>query len=154
MNKQRCPDGSLGFVGHRGARGPMGFSPGVVYLAGPMGQVSIIDSRAWRIMATERFRQKGIGIEDPTDRLGFDPELIVEGDKEAIRKSGALLAHAPKGIAFVGTSMEIFYAHEVLKIPVVTWGAGNGTCPSPWIVMHSDYVYETLDEALTTMLGD
>lgn len=105
-------------------------------------------------MATERFRQKGIGIEDPTDRLGFDSELIVEGDKAAIRKSGALLAHAPKGIAFVGTSMEIFYAHEVLKIPVVTWGVGNGTYPSPWIVMHSDYVYETLEEALSTMLGD
>lgn len=88
------------------------------------------------------------------DRLGGKPGEIVEGDKAAIRRSGILLAYAPRGVPFVGTSMEIFYAHEVLKIPVVVWGDGNRQCPSPWILMHSDYVYETLEEALSTILGD
>ena len=141
-------------IGHQGFRGPMGYSPSVVYLAGPIDQVLSIEAKAWRILAKERLMRKGIAIEDPTDRMGFDAKTTVDGDKEAIRRSGLLLAYAPKGVPFVGTSMEIFYAYEDLKKPVVVWGEGNGANPSHWIVMHSNCVFETLDEALCNILGD
>ena len=150
MSKEesRCPVGDLV------KKGPIGFSPATVYLAGPIGQVTYDEFKGWRTIASKRLAAKDIEIEDPTDRLGTDPFVVVNGDKRAIRRSGLVLAYAPKGVAFVGTSMEIFFAHEILNLPVVVWGELHGTRPSPWIVMHSDYVYETLDEALAIILGE
>lgn len=150
MDKENpaCPKGNSG------KRGPIGFSPARVYLAGPIGQVTYEEFKHWRVVASERLKKKGIEIEDPTERLGTDPEIVVNGDKKAIKNSGLVLAYAPKKVAFVGTSMEIFYAHENLHLPVVVWGELYGTRPSPWIVMHSDYVVDTLDEALTIILGE
>jgi len=120
-----------------------------IYLCGPMDQVSQKCSLSWRKRAASQLNKKGIMVEDPTERLNLPNDVLVEGDKKAIRNSQCVLAYAPKGVPFVGTSMEIFYASQVLGIPVVVWGEGNGTNPSPWIEVHSAHVCETLDEALS-----
>lgn len=148
MNMNKKTDFVLREVlpGVSGMKGPC-----KIYLAGPIGQVSFDTSVTWRKKATEALREKGIEVEDPTERMNLPTDVIVNGDKEAIRRCRCILAYAPKGVAFVGTSMEIFYGCEVLKIPVVTWGEGNGTDPSPWIVMHSVFVCESLDEALNAI---
>jgi hypothetical protein len=122
-----------------------------IYLCGPMDQVPKKYSLDWRKKATSELSKKGITVEDPTDRVNLPNDVIVEGDKKAIKNSQCVLAYVPKGVPFVGTSMEIFYASQVLGIPVVAWGEGNGTNPSPWIDVHSTYVCETLDEALSVI---
>jgi len=122
-----------------------------IYLCGPMDQVTQECSISWRKRATSQLNEKGIAVEDPTDRINLPNDILVEGDKKAIRNSQCVLAYAPKGIPFVGTSMEIFYASQVLGIPVVVWGEGNGTNPSPWIDVHSTHVCETLSEALNVI---
>lgn len=119
-----------------------------IYLAGPMAQVSHQCSVGWRNKATNALRSMEIEVEDPNDRVNLPFDVLVEGDKQAIKKSQCVLAYAPQGVPFVGTSMEIFFASQVLRIPVVTWGEGNGTNPSSWIAMHSTHVCETLEEAL------
>jgi len=120
-----------------------------IYLCGPMDQVTQECSISWRKRATSQLNEKGIAVEDPTDRINLPNDILVEGDKKAIRNSQCVLAYAPKGVPFVGTSMEIFYASQVLGIPVVVWGEGNGTNPSPWIAVHSTHVCETLEGALS-----
>jgi len=122
-----------------------------IYLCGPMDQVPKKCSLDWRKKATSELRKRGITVEDPTDRVNLPNDVIVEGDKKAIRNSQCVLAYVPKGVPFVGTSMEIFYASQVLGIPVVAWGEGNGTNPSPWVDVHSNHVCETLDEALSVI---
>lgn len=119
-----------------------------VYLCGPMDQVTEGQSVLWRKKATLLLARKKIKVEDPTNRVNLPAWEIVDGDKEAIRECQCLLAHTPKGIPFVGTSMEIFYASQVLGIPVIAWGGGNSTTPSPWIKVHSTFICDSLEQAL------
>jgi nucleoside 2-deoxyribosyltransferase len=99
----------------------------VVYLAGPMENCSVGESRKWRIIVDDML-DKGawppIEILDPTRRFhGGDVSLfkrIFEMDLLDIRRSDFIIADLrdykmPKH----GTAMEVFYASYVEKKPVI-----------------------------------
>lgn len=71
---------------------------------------------------------------------------IVDLDKIDIRSCDIVLANCTQPSA--GTSMEIFYAHQLGKIvvPIV-----EGT-PSPWIKYHSTTIQPTLESAINWIL--
>ena len=123
----------------------------VVYLAGPMFNVSRSESKSWRGEAKHFLSPYKIDTSDPHDRSytpGKEVELV-NGDLEAIRKSDAVIAHVPTDVPMAGTPMEIFYAAYVLRIPVYTFPINR----SPWIIRWSTKSFETLQE-LTNFIAD
>ena len=127
------------------------------YLAGPIAGKSDSECRDWRNLLKSHFPN----VSDPMDRdfrgqyltlddqiVTGDPrtvcELIVEGDKEAILDSDALLVYFPH--PSVGTAMEILFAWENLKPVYVVDVSGKPL--SPWILYHADQVFKSLEEAV------
>ena len=73
---------------------------------------------------------------------------IVEADLADIRGCGGVLAYCDRPSA--GTSMEVFYAAHVLKIPVVV--VCQGTI-SPWLCHHAWRVADTLSQGAEQIAG-
>jgi len=117
-----------------------------VYLAGPIKDTTDEEMRAWRQIAREYLGADH--VLDPSDRdyRGVEDEnieRIVEGDKDDIRRSNAVLANYWRPGA--GTAMEILFAWEQCR-PVVTVVPPGAV--SPWIRYHSDVVVHSLGDGL------
>jgi len=70
-------------------------------------------------------------------------DSIVEGDLELIRKSDGLVTKIKS--ASIGTSMEIFFASRILKIPVYIITSTN-IANHPWIKKHATKVFSNTAE--------
>lgn len=115
------------------------------YLAGPIANVSVDEATQWRLDAQKGLAAYGIGVNDPNKRLyrpGIEAEIITK-DLEEIRKSDGVIAHVPLDVSFHGTSMEIFFAAYVLRIPVYTFPVN----PTPWLI-HWTTQFDNLNEII------
>jgi len=70
-------------------------------------------------------------------------DSIVEGDLELIRKSDGLITKIKS--ASIGTSMEIFFASRILRIPVYIITNAN-IANHPWIKKHATKVFSNTVE--------
>lgn len=111
------------------------------YLAGPIAGCTDTEKHQWRELATERLGN----VIDPTEWS----ENVVARDKEAIRRSEAVLAYCP--YPSVGTSMEILYAHHIGK-PVIAV-VPKGEPISPWILAHTVAVCWEVGTACSLLRG-
>lgn len=117
-----------------------------LYLAGPINGRSDAECIDWRQEAARLWPGK---VLDPMRRdyrgkEAMNVREIVEGDKEDIRKSDAMVVMYDK--PSVGTSMEVFFAHQ-LGIPVVVV-ADDSIKWSPWLIYHSIATGPRLDTML------
>ena len=106
-----------------------------VYLAGPINGCSDSECKDWREWVKQRWPQHNYLDPMRRDYRGSEAESaaeIVSGDKEDIRKSDVFVAFCPK--PSVGTSMEIFFAHQI-GVRVV---AVAPEPVSPWIRAHAE----------------
>lgn len=113
-----------------------------VYLAGPINGCTDEEAHGWRDELKPLLEAAGHEWVDPMRRdyrgREMEPGIakeIVEGDILDIIDCDAVLAMCPK--PSVGTSMEIFFAHRELALPVVVVVPDDGRDPSPWLVVHS-----------------
>lgn len=126
-----------------------------VYLAGPINGCTDAEASDWRAEARRRIDHR-VWVEDPMARdyrgeEHLNVSEIVEGDKAAIDECTHLLAYCTS--PSVGTSMEIIYAAEIARIPVITV-IPPGAPRSPWLLYHSTLVCSTLGEAASALLRE
>jgi len=124
--------------------------PRHIYLAGPIMGCDDSECRDWREQAKVLLAEHGCGTLDPLRRdyrgREHDPTLaaeIVEADLADLRECGGVLAYCDR--PSTGTSMEVFYAAHVLKIPVVSVCCEG---VSPWLAYHSWRVSSTLTQGV------
>ena len=67
--------------------------------------------------------------------------MLVEEDLRDIDRCDIFLAYMP--ILSAGVCMELFYAKRSGKKTVVVCEMEN---PSPWIVVHADYIFKSIEE--------
>jgi nucleoside 2-deoxyribosyltransferase len=100
----------------------------IIYLAGPMENVSEHEALQWRDKAKEILHLNNVATLDPCRRIhDFQPKYmrrIFELDLRDIQECDLILANLndPK-LAKHGTAMEVFYAAYVLRKPVVAFKA-------------------------------
>lgn len=126
----------------------------IVYLAGPIFGATDAEANDWRDIATQRLEEAGHATLNPMrhDYRGHEnqyPVEIVNGDKDDIDGSDAVLAYCPKPSA--GTSMEVLYCFDrhipcVVVVPEALQLLG--TRLSPWLVYHAREVHATLEAGL------
>lgn len=118
-----------------------------VYLCGPINGCTDDEATSWRDQA-----KKYLACEtyDPMSRDYRGRELepgiakeIVENDKLDIQACDAILVMYEK--PSVGTSMEVFYAHQLGKLIVLVDQSGKPL--SPWLIYHINKAFPTLAEA-------
>lgn len=120
-------------------------NPKKVYLAGPILNCTGNETHDWREEATQNIKLETINPAMRTfdgDFLQDSKREIVNPDKEDIDKSDILLANCWK--PSWGTAMEIFYAWERGKIVISIVNGDNPTLVSPWICVHSEYIFPSL----------
>ena len=125
----------------------------LIYLAGPIDQVSDEDGAEWRMMATEALAQMGVASFDPRAAYGrgrADLRRVMEINFAAVRASTGILAYYLPDLPTVGTWLELGYARAVGK-RVVIWGPGGHV---PLIVFELFPLYSDLDRAIKDLLGD
>jgi len=126
----------------------------MVYLSGP---ISYSDKHPfhWESTHNWRFRaERELGADNclnparreyPGELTDEQVDTLVTDDLDEIEGADVLLAHVWQHSP--GTSMEMFFARNILGIPVVT------VCPKelrkPWIRYVTSHMFNTLDEALT-----
>lgn len=115
-----------------------------VYLGGPINGCTDEEAHGWRDDLKPLLEEMGHVWVDPMRRdyrgREMEPGIaaeIVYGDLEDIDSCDALVMNCPK--PSVGTSMEIFYAHQQGKNVVVVV-PDDDSQPSPWLVFHSSFV--------------
>lgn len=120
-----------------------------IYLAGPIFMCSDDDANDWRTQAKhlfscahEEFKMLDPMIRDYRNITDIAYREIVDLDKIDVRTCDIVLANCTQPSA--GTSMEIFYAHQLGKI-VVPIVSGQ---PSPWIKYHSTTIQPSLEKAV------
>lgn len=96
-----------------------------IYLAGPMDNCTQEYQKGWRDATKEYLDMYKIKVLDPC-RRPHDADLtareIYELDLIDVKNSDLILADTrPVQRPSWGTAMEIMYAHEVCKIPVIGW---------------------------------
>lgn len=121
-----------------------------IYLCGPIQNRTTEDCTVWRNWATQMWPGETL---DPLrrDYRGREHENIpqlVNEDLLDIDNSDGLLVYYDK--PSVGSSMEVFYAHHVLKKPVVVWNNSDHVL-SPWLLHHADHVTKRKYDALLTL---
>ncbi len=119
-----------------------------VYLCGPINGCTDAECNDWRSEAKRHWPE----TIDPMRRDYRGREIdcfyeIVEGDKQDLRDCDVVLANCPK--PSVGTSMEIFYAWEVLRKRVVCI-VPDKSAASPWLHYHAELV-TTMRDALALL---
>lgn len=121
-----------------------------LYLCGPINGRSDDDCRTWR----EQVKALWPDCLDPMRRDYRGRELepgiaaeIVAGDIEDIDACDALLVYFDS--PSVGTSMEVFYAHQCGK-RVVLIDKSNRPL-SPWLTHHSSVIVQSIEQALEAL---
>lgn len=122
-----------------------------VYLAGPIFGKADDECMGWRKDAAEWLRFHGFEPVDPMarDYRGNEeiaPEAIVSADQEDIRSCGFVLVNANE--PSWGTAMELVYAMQFDCTVVAFATHANAPRISPWLRVHTDAIYESLDRAL------
>lgn len=113
------------------------------------------ECRDWREQAKTLLAERECDTLDPLrrDYRGREQDRslaaeIVEADLADIRECGGVLANCERPSA--GTSMEVFYAAHVLKLPVVVVCRGS---VSPWLVYHAWRVADALTLGVDQISG-
>lgn len=116
-----------------------------VYLGGPINGCTDEEANGWRTEAKALLEELGFEWVDPMRRdyrgREMEPGIareIVAGDLEDIHACDVLLMNCPR--PSVGTSMEVFYGHQIGKRVVCV--VPEGWVPSPWLVVHSSAIVE------------
>ena len=119
-----------------------------VYLAGPIGNVSLIEASLWREKATRMLRERGVDVKNPLDWevSSMTPQELVQSDLDAINQCDVLLAYCPY-VMMMGTPMEMVYARG-LGIPVVSFGRYK----SPWKTVWSNVECQDIEEAIDAVM--
>jgi len=97
-----------------------------IYLAGSMENVSVEESKSWRVQASAWLTFYGFKVLDPTRRVHSfkqsEFKKIFDLDIRDIQSADIVLVNLnnPK-LAKHGTAMEVFYANYILKKPVVAF---------------------------------
>jgi len=118
----------------------------LVYLSGPMDNVSEVLGQGWRKAAKGLLSKHGLRAIDPYD---FEeevciPELLVKTDLRWIFRCQGMIINASQDVKSWGTPMETIWAHmhRVINVAFV-----EDSRPSPWLMAHSKVV-KTLDQAV------
>lgn len=120
-----------------------------IFLCGPMRGVSRQDSLAWRQKASDLLSEKfnvlhamrGREIEETFT----DPRSAVIRDLSDIKNSDlVLVSDVIDNCSMIGTSMEVFFAHQNHK-PVIIFGRAHDK--DYWLNYHSHLRVDTLEEA-------
>lgn len=120
-----------------------------VFLSGPMRGIPREVSLAWRQQAEKLLSKKFEvvhALRGREEKETFtDPKAAVIRDLSDIKDSDILLVNdTVKGCSMIGTSMEVFFAHEEKK-PVIIFGdAHNGDY---WLDYHTHLRVKDLEEA-------
>ena len=123
-----------------------------IYLCGPINMCTDEEANDWRTQVKDNpLLREYFQFLDPMirDYRGVEQAAyreIVDLDKIDVRNSDIILANCTKPSA--GTSMEIFYAHQLGKM-IVTVAPEP---VSPWIRYHSTTIQPTLDGAIDWIL--
>lgn len=101
----------------------------IVYLAGPIDQVTRAEATAWRTAVAEALRKKGVAVFDPAAAFRCDLEgsvpsgnekFIAEIDLEAVAMADALFVlEAEKPTCGTYVEVGVAWSHNV---PIVVWG--------------------------------
>jgi nucleoside 2-deoxyribosyltransferase len=119
-----------------------------IFLAGPIQGFE--DRQEYRAILTSILEKAGCEVLDPwmRERLIYrgDAEsdklkMLVEEDLRDIDRCDIFLAYMP--ILSAGVCMELFYAKRSGKKTVIVCEMEN---PSPWIVVHADYIFKSIEE--------
>jgi nucleoside 2-deoxyribosyltransferase len=119
-----------------------------IFLAGPIQGFE--DRQEYRAVLTSILEKAGCEVLDPwmRERLIYrgDAEsdrlkMLVEEDLRDIDRCDIFLAYMP--ILSAGVCMELFYAKRSGKKTVIVCEMEN---PSPWIVVHADYIFKSIEE--------
>lgn len=119
----------------------------IIYLSGPIADVTKEEASGWRNQAAEFLADKGHKALDPLRRKNRDYRSIVEHDLNDVEKSDITLAYVPMGRQMIGTSMEIFYANRILRRTVIVWGH-HCKDTHPWIFQNAKHIFLPLEDAL------
>lgn len=128
----------------------------VVYLGGPINGCTDEEAKGWRERAKPLLEDKGYLTIDPMVRdyrgREMEPGIageIVTGDKEDISRSDILLMSCPK--PSVGTSMEVYYGHDIgVRVICVL---PDGAAVSPWLKYHAtELFFGSEEEAIKELL--
>lgn len=94
----------------------------VIYLAGPMENVSHKEQMGWRDLMTLKLPEwKVLNPVHRSMKDGYNHRRIYELDVRDVRNSDVIFADLRRGEREnIGTSMEVHYAYT-LNIPVVAW---------------------------------
>lgn len=125
-----------------------------VYLAGPIGDISIQEAAAWREEAEKRLEAAGIkaynplrgkDLSDINIKTKLDYIEVVERDLDDIKKSDIILVDLRREVNIIGTAMEMAYARM--------WGKeiyvfGTAYRQHYWVKYHVDRFFDDLDEAI------
>lgn len=128
------------------------------YLGGPINGCTDEEAHGWREEVKVLLAEHGHEWLDPMDRdyRGREMEpgyaaMIVEGDKEDIYASDAVIANSPQ--PSYGTTMEIYYAWDI-GCPVHIILPDDGKEPSPWIKYHCTNIYRgSVVDAVKEIIG-
>ena len=124
-----------------------------IYECGKMAGLKLAEMNEWRLTASQLLYETGypITIVNPVNFYNFtlDPTTytereVMDFDLYQVRDSDLILVNLdfPNSI---GTAIEMFYAHDILKIPVVSFGTMQN---HPWIQCCVNKHCETLEEAV------
>ncbi len=123
------------------------------YLAGALSGLTTEQANTWRLKASQLLYETGypIMVVNPVNFYNFDVDPTTYTEREVmdfdlyqVRDSDLILVNLdfPNSI---GTAIEMFYAHDILKIPVVSFGTMQN---HPWIQCCVNKHCETLEEAV------
>lgn len=115
------------------------------YLAGPIDACTYDEIHGWRDMLKKDYPD--IDWVDPSTRSydnQKDWQRLVDDDLEDIASSDALLAYFWKNGS--GTSMELVYAFEIYRLPVVVV-VPHLDQVGPWVQYHSDHIVDNFQHA-------
>lgn len=120
-----------------------------VFLSGPIRGLSRKDSLGWRNIAVKSLSKKFKVLHALRGReekeVFTDPKAAVIRDLNDIQYCNILLVNDTfKEASMIGTSMEVFYAHQNNK-PVIIFG--NGHDKDYWLNYHSHLRVKDLKEA-------
>ena len=121
-----------------------------IYLAGPIStEDSLEEANRFREEAKKKLMFWNIGTLNPLrhkkENKQYRPQEIVERDEMDIRRADAILCnYKDKSHRYIGTSMEIMYAHlhEIPVFVISDWADEHY-----WINYHATQVFSNLEEA-------